>query len=72
MVKPATVACPTCQREVLWTEQSQWRPFCSKRCRMVDLGAWLSEERAIPGDAAPDPGEADSAQPASSVPARPS
>lgn len=46
----ATVACPTCQREVTWTEASTWRPFCSKRCRMVDLGAWLSEERTIAVD----------------------
>ncbi|MGC4029901.1 MAG: DNA gyrase inhibitor YacG [Steroidobacteraceae bacterium] len=63
MVKPATVACPTCQREVPWTQESSWRPFCSKRCRMVDLGAWLSEERAIPGEAAPEAGAADPSLP---------
>ena len=49
------VPCPNCGRPVLWTEASRWRPFCSERCRLIDLGAWFSEERAIPAeDAAPD------------------
>jgi endogenous inhibitor of DNA gyrase (YacG/DUF329 family) len=43
--------CPTCKREVPWVEASTWRPFCSERCKMVDLGAWFSEERVIPGEA---------------------
>ena len=47
------VRCPTCKREVPWTEESRWRPFCSERCKMVDLGAWFSEERAIAGESAP-------------------
>lgn len=50
--KPATVPCPTCRREVPWTDSSTWRPFCSKRCRMIDLGAWLAEDRAIPAEPA--------------------
>ncbi len=45
----ATLRCPTCQREILWSEDSPYRPFCSERCRLIDLGAWLSEQRAIPG-----------------------
>jgi endogenous inhibitor of DNA gyrase (YacG/DUF329 family) len=44
--------CPTCGRQIEWTEQFPQRPFCSDRCRLVDLGAWLSEGRAIPGDVA--------------------
>ncbi len=44
------VNCPTCQREVEWSEQFPFRPFCSERCRMVDLGAWFAEERSLPGD----------------------
>jgi endogenous inhibitor of DNA gyrase (YacG/DUF329 family) len=46
------VKCPTCRREIDWSS-SPFRPFCSERCRMIDLGAWLSEQRAIPGDTAP-------------------
>ncbi len=44
-----TVECPQCGAQVSWTEEATWRPFCSERCKMVDLGAWFSEERAIPG-----------------------
>jgi uncharacterized protein len=44
------LACPTCHRAVEWNETFPWRPFCSERCKMVDLGAWVSEQHAIPGD----------------------
>jgi len=44
------VRCPTCQRELVWSEEFPWRPFCSERCKMVDLGAWFAEERGIAGD----------------------
>jgi uncharacterized protein len=46
-------ACPTCKRPIEWTADFPWRPFCSERCKMVDLGAWLANDRAIPGE----PGE---------------
>ena len=46
------VACPTCKREIVWGDAYPWRPFCSERCKMVDLGAWLANDRAIPGDVA--------------------
>jgi len=49
---PGAVKCPTCKREIDWAS-SPYRPFCSERCRLIDLGAWLSEQRAIPGDSAP-------------------
>jgi endogenous inhibitor of DNA gyrase (YacG/DUF329 family) len=45
-----TVRCPTCDRPVEWTESSRWRPFCSERCKLIDLGAWASGQRAIPGE----------------------
>jgi endogenous inhibitor of DNA gyrase (YacG/DUF329 family) len=41
------VRCPTCRRELEWNEEFPWRPFCSERCKLVDLGAWFAEERAI-------------------------
>ncbi|HWW19900.1 MAG TPA: DNA gyrase inhibitor YacG [Steroidobacteraceae bacterium] len=44
--------CPTCGRAIEWSDQFPHRPFCSDRCRLVDLGGWLSGERAIPGDSA--------------------
>jgi endogenous inhibitor of DNA gyrase (YacG/DUF329 family) len=40
---------------VEWSEQSAYRPFCSERCRLIDLGAWLTEQNKIPDeDAGPD------------------
>jgi endogenous inhibitor of DNA gyrase (YacG/DUF329 family) len=50
----ARVACPTCRRLIEWTPAEVWRPFCSERCKLIDLGAWFSGERAIPGSNEPD------------------
>ncbi|MGH8495314.1 MAG: DNA gyrase inhibitor YacG [Gammaproteobacteria bacterium] len=50
MLSSKAVNCPTCGRPVEWSEASPWRPFCSERCRLIDLGAWFSEERGIPGE----------------------
>jgi hypothetical protein len=47
---PPIVKCPTCRREVEWSPASQYRPFCSDRCRLVDMGAWLSEQHRIPDE----------------------
>jgi endogenous inhibitor of DNA gyrase (YacG/DUF329 family) len=52
-VTPPLVKCPTCGRQIEWSEQNAFRPFCSERCRLIDLGAWLSEQRAIPGESVP-------------------
>ncbi len=48
------VKCPTCKRAVEWSEVSTYRPFCSDRCRLIDLGAWFSEDHAIPGEPLPE------------------
>ena len=42
-----TVTCPTCGKPVPWTGESKWRPFCSERCRLIDLGEWLEERHRI-------------------------
>lgn len=41
------VNCPTCSTRVIWDEQSPFRPFCSKRCQLIDLGEWANEEKRI-------------------------
>jgi len=46
----ATVLCPTCGTAVAWGQDSPERPFCSRRCRLIDLGEWLDGGRAIPGE----------------------
>lgn len=42
------VKCPICQVEVAW-EGNPHRPFCSDRCRLMDLGAWTEGRYRIPG-----------------------
>jgi uncharacterized protein len=39
---------------VEWSPASQYRPFCSDRCRLIDLGAWLTEQHKIPDDGSPE------------------
>ena len=60
--------CPQCQREVATLPASSFRPFCSERCRLLDLGAWLSERHAIAGEDVKLEG-ADAAPPAEDKPA---
>ncbi len=35
---------------MVWSAESPYRPFCSDRCRLIDLGAWLTEQHKIPDD----------------------
>jgi uncharacterized protein len=51
------VKCPTCKRSVEWSPESAYRPFCSDRCRLIDLGAWFGEQHRIPDDSAVADGE---------------
>jgi uncharacterized protein len=60
--------CPTCRRNVTYTDLTEipHRPFCGRRCKLVDLGKWLNEEYRIsetlsgtenpPPEPPPDPG----------------
>jgi len=45
-----TVKCPTCGKPVEWTSEQAWRPFCSERCKLIDLGEWASESHRIEGE----------------------
>ena len=42
------VACPQCGTSVAWEEKNRYRPFCSERCKMIDLGAWATEAYRVP------------------------
>ena len=46
---PRVVRCPKCRAEVSW-EENPHRPFCSERCRLIDLGAWTEDRYRIPGE----------------------
>ena len=48
-----TLRCPTCKQPSSLDSGNPWRPFCSERCRLVDLGGWLDERYSIPGEQAP-------------------
>lgn len=47
MSEAVIVNCPTCKKEVVWEPESAYRPFCSKRCQLIDLGEWAAEEKRI-------------------------
>lgn len=48
--KPTLIyPCPQCRKPSRW-DDNPWRPFCSERCKLIDLGAWASERHSIPGD----------------------
>ena len=48
MSAPRLVTCPTCGKSVTWTPANDWRPFCSERCKLIDLGAWATERYRVP------------------------
>ena len=54
MKPPAIVKCPTCKVPVEWTPANPYRPFCSERCRLIDLGEWANEAYSVPATSMPD------------------
>jgi len=56
---PLEVACPQCARKVVWSTENAYRPFCSKRCQLIDLGAWADESHRIVGESAMDEADLD-------------
>lgn len=44
------VKCPACGKAVEWNEKNTFRPFCSERCKSIDLGAcWAAEQYRVAG-----------------------
>lgn len=43
------VSCPTCKKKIKYSTDNPFRPFCSERCKLLDLGAWADEKHAVPG-----------------------
>lgn len=50
MNKLIKIACPHCQKEILWSDNNPFRPFCSERCRLIDFGGWVNEHHVIIGE----------------------
>lgn len=43
------IACPNCRKSVTYDASNPWRPFCSERCKTMDIAAWADESFRIPG-----------------------
>ena len=56
--KPPVVSCPICGAAVKWTAENRWKPFCSERCKLIDLGQWATEKYRVPVEPKLDEGEA--------------
>jgi endogenous inhibitor of DNA gyrase (YacG/DUF329 family) len=48
-MKQKMIRCPICKKETPW-DGNEYRPFCSERCRLIDLGKWASDEYRIAGE----------------------
>jgi endogenous inhibitor of DNA gyrase (YacG/DUF329 family) len=70
MTSPRIVLCPRCGKAVEWTPSSRWRPFCSERCKLIDLGAWATEAYRIPVAETPESGNDSPGESAADDPAR--
>jgi uncharacterized protein len=52
MTQLKTIPCPRCRKNAAW-EGNPDRPFCSARCRLLDLAAWADGEYRVPGEKLP-------------------
>ena len=46
--KGRQVRCPQCNATVVWSTDNPFRPFCSERCKLIDLGQWATGAYRIP------------------------
>jgi endogenous inhibitor of DNA gyrase (YacG/DUF329 family) len=44
------IVCPHCGKKGTWAIENTFRPFCSERCKMIDLGNWAEEKNSVPGE----------------------
>jgi endogenous inhibitor of DNA gyrase (YacG/DUF329 family) len=70
MTAPRIVPCPRCGKAVEWVPSSRWRPFCSERCKLIDLGAWATEAYRIAVADTPESGDDALGESAADDPAR--
>lgn len=48
--KTDKIICPNCGKKGTWTPSNSFRPFCSERCKLIDLGDWAAESHRIPDE----------------------
>lgn len=44
------IACPHCGKKSVWSTDNTFRPFCSERCKLIDLGSWADEAYRVSGE----------------------
>lgn len=49
-INTADISCPRCKKAGTWTPDNKFRPFCSERCKLIDLGDWASEKHRVAGE----------------------
>lgn len=49
-IKISDIVCPRCGKKNTWTKDNEAKPFCSARCKLIDLGAWADGQYQVPGD----------------------
>ncbi len=54
-MKERTINCPYCKKPSIYSESNPYRPFCSERCKMIDLGDWADEKYKVPTEEKVDP-----------------
>ena len=54
MAKVRLVSCPRCGAQVAWSPGNPYRPFCSERCKLIDLGDWAMERYRVPAEESKD------------------
>lgn len=59
MTNKNKVTCPHCGKKDTWKEDNKFRPFCSERCKLIDLGDWADEKHRVPGEPTQIPDEDD-------------
>jgi len=44
------IQCPTCKKTTIFSPKNSWRPFCSEKCQLIDLGRWFEEDYNLPDE----------------------
>ena len=47
-IKKENIVCPYCGKPNTWSASNKYKPFCSERCKLIDLGDWADEKYRIP------------------------
>jgi endogenous inhibitor of DNA gyrase (YacG/DUF329 family) len=62
-IQKKDIVCPHCGAKNTWKKENAFRPFCSERCKLIDLGDWASEQHRIPGEPVLPEDKSDSEEP---------